>query len=263
METLTPTYDDLLDSLATKLPNTADFLRRAHECRQAKLGEYLGGARLLGIESLVNHLRLVHSRFSSDPQLRKIAFLIERSSAEFLVAVEASLSGFHTVAHDAMRSVMEIEFLVRDFYLDPLRIDDWITADEKSIRRTYSPAELRERWAASLGVEKKDLCEATDYRGHSMFLHVGPRQHPFGLSGFSNDPSGFTVDSCFWEIFEHGQRLLRSIHGLAKKVAPTMFEGHDWTPIQPFSDAWERTREMHQIWREMIGYRQTPKVKDQ
>ena len=46
--------------------------------------------------------------------MSEVAFLIRRAAADYEMAIEAALSGMNTVVFDAMRDVMEIEYLQID-----------------------------------------------------------------------------------------------------------------------------------------------------
>lgn len=101
-----------------------------------------------------------------------------------------------------MRDVMEIEFLLREFYFEPAHIADWLQCSDKERNDRFRPAVLRQRHAARVGKRLQDMGEGADYRGHSMFLHVSPHANPFGGPGLVADRSPFSADSCFWELFE-------------------------------------------------------------
>jgi hypothetical protein len=205
---------------------------------------------MAGYEELIFHLGEVVEVYRRNRRLQPIAFLIDRAQADFVTALEATLSGFHTVAHDAMRDVMEIEFLLRDFFFEPDHIHEWITASQKLRNDNFRPSVLRQRHAARLGMKPEDLTEAVDYRGHSMFLHVSPYQYPFGGPGITDHDIAFSADSGFWEIFEHGRRLVFAIHRLRRKVAPHLRS--PWGPargLKSFRDGWQRTQEWQAIFR--------------
>jgi hypothetical protein len=255
-------YLDLVSELSATKPKTAALLRHANNRRQIKLREYLAGARLSGFEELLGYLETVEELFRSDKRLAKIAFLLERSRGEFGVALETLLCGMHTVAHDAMRSVMEIEFLFRDFSLEPSRIEDWLTADPNRLNNEFRPSVLRQRFANHLSRRVHELNEAADYKGHSMFLHVGPLQSPFGVPGLARDEAVFAADSCFWEIFEHARRLLIAIETLAGEVRPQLLANHKAEDLEKLGDAWVLTQEMQQIWKQLIGYKSNPEDHD-
>jgi len=245
-------YDNLLDEFAKEHPRTAAHLSLASSQRCANLHRYLQGVRLGGFEQLLEHLDVVHKVYSASETLQKVAFLVKRSVGDFVTALDAAMSGNHNVAHDAMRDVMEIEFLLRDFSLDVSRINVWLTANNDNLYKRFRPAVLRQRFATHLGVQVNELSEATDYKGHSMFLHVGPRQNPFGMPGIAEQIDLFAVDSCFWEIFEHARRLLIAIDTLGQRVEAGIMATHNPEKLDKLGNAWERTQEMQQIWQQLI-----------
>jgi hypothetical protein len=173
---------------------------------------------------------------------------VGRARGDFQTALEATLSGFHSVAHDAMRDVMETEFLLREFYHEPKHIGEWLHCTPKQRNEGFRPGLLRQRHARRIGKEPQDLGEASDYRAHSTFLHVSPYRNPFGGPGLADSDVPFAADSCFWEIFEHARRLVFVAHRLRRKVAP-----HLKSPRGPerglkhLRDAWQRTQQMQAV----------------
>lgn len=158
----------LLRELAKTHPKTATHLSRAQSNRQERLFRYLAGARLKGYEELITHLEELEPVFKRNRKLRGISFLISRASGDFHTALEAALSGFHSVAHNAMRDVMEIEFLLREFYYEPQHIEQWVICTRKERNDRFRPAVLRQRHANRMGKQPEDLPEASDYRGHTV-----------------------------------------------------------------------------------------------
>jgi hypothetical protein len=133
--------------------------------------------------------------------------------------MEAALSAFHKTVFDAMRDVMEIEFLFRDFAIDPQRIDDWLTASERDRLSTFSTAILRQRYAAFLGQAPPDMQEAADYTAHSTLLQVLPHENPIvGASpGDTDDSIGLLV--CVCNILEHARRLVGVVNVFCRTLA--------------------------------------------
>lgn len=247
-------YPAMLRELAAEKPRVAALLQYVHSRREANLRQYFDGARLTGFEQLLEHLESVERVFRGHQRLSQIAFLLTRRRGEFGIALEASLSSLHTIAHDAMRSVMEIEFLFRDFSLDASRLEEWLRGDDESLHNRFRPAVLRQRFANLAGRRVNEMSEATDYRGHSRFLHVGPHQNPFGVSGLLGDEIEFATDSCFWEIFEHARRLLIAINALAEEMQPGLLAQHNPEQLEKLGEAWVRTQEMQQIWQQLIAF---------
>jgi hypothetical protein len=201
-------YEELIQELEGNCPQLAKSLRQSHENRTLRLGFFVSDVRLRGLEELTAYLSLMASAYEGIPELKSIAFLIHRAQSDFVTALEATLTGLHTVAYDSMRDVMEIEFLLREFINQPLSISEWLTYDEKQRLKKFKPAALRERHAQRLGKRVEELPEASDYKGHSMFLHVSPQRNPFADPGIDKENSFVKADSCFWEIFNHAQRIL-------------------------------------------------------
>lgn len=209
----------ILRALSSSHPRTAAHLSQAQLNRERHLSEYFDGARLRGYEELIDHLEALEGVFQMSRRLRGISRLIRRVRGDFQLALGATLSGFHSVAHDAMRDVMEVEFLLREFHHDPHQIEEWLHATSRKLYKEFRPAILRQRHAKRLGMQLEDVGEATDYQAHSRMLHVSPHPHPFGGTGFSGPEGPFDTDVCFWEMFEHGRRVLFEAHFLRRKLA--------------------------------------------
>jgi hypothetical protein len=241
-------YKTLLKALEPSHPRMVSLLKMADDNRRERLAHWKDGVRLRGYEELVTHLDAMTDVYRKHTQLAPVSFLVSRTRSDFVTALEATLSGFHTVAHDAMRDVMEIEFLLRDFFFEPAHIAEWLMMDEKERYAKFRPAVVRQRFAKRIGRQPQDLSEAADYRGHSMFLHVNPLQNPFGGPGITQGDIAFSADSGFWEIFEHARRLLFALHRLRRKLAP-----HINSPKGPerglraFRQGWEQTQDWQQI----------------
>lgn len=248
----------LLRVLSESSPKTASHLSQAQLNRERHLSQYLHGARLRGHEELIGHLEELQTVFQRSRRLRGISPLIGRVAVDFQVALEATLSGFNFVAHDAMRDVMEVEFLLREFYYTPASIEGWLRATQKELNDKFRPAVLRQRHAARLGVEPQDLPEASDYRGHSALLHVIPHPLPLvGRDGVGQSEGPFDTEICFWEMFEHALRLLVVAHHLRRRIARHLKSPWGpWRGLKRFRDGWDSTQEMKEIWMHLL--RTTP-----
>lgn len=246
-------YQSLVRSLSRKHPSIASSLRKAHNNRLERLERLLKGARLTGLEALNVHLTEMEKTFRSSPDLENISFLIDRAKLDFEKALEAALSGLHSVASDAMRDVMEIEFLLRDFTHEPARKDEWLRANEKERYNRFKPVVLRQRYANRFGNKPEDMAEAVDYKGHSMFLHVSPIPYPFGGNGISKSNDVFVADTCFWDMFEHARRLVFIIHELVKQFHPdATYNPVPNDELPEIREAWERTQEMQSIFLALV-----------
>jgi hypothetical protein len=148
---------------------------------------------------------------------------------------------------------MEIEFVLRDFYFEPAHITEWLECSDKERNDRFRPAVLRQRYAARLGKQPKDLGEAADYKGHSLFLHVSPHLNPFGGPGLVADNSPFGADSCFWELFEHARRVVHAFHFLRRKVAPKLrVKSPAPRSLKKLRLAWQQTQTMQTVWLAMM-----------
>lgn len=234
-------------------PQCYHFLMVAEGNRTRRLKNWKSGIRLKGIEELIAHLPEVSAVYQRNRKLRRIAFLIDRAQGDFVTALEATLSGFHLVTFDAMRDVMEIEFLLRDFYYEPSHIAEWLDGGDECRYSKFRPAILRHRHAARFERQPQDLSEAKDYKGHSMFLHVSPYRNPFGEFGLNQSDQGFAADSGFWEMYEHGRRVVHAIHNLRRKVARHLKS--PWGPergLKNFKRGWHATQTMQTVFRALI-----------
>jgi len=217
---MTP-YGVGLRQLADKFPRLTEPLIRAELNRTIRLKAWTNSDRqLAACDEVLAYLSVVDEYFRENQVLAKIAFLIHRAYGDFVTAMEGSLSGFHKVVSDAMRDVMEIEFLIRDFTTFPSHIDKWLNASERVRRNKYSPAPLRRRYASSKGERPQDMNEASDYKGHSKLLHVLPYENAlvWATPAVPMDALGSLV--CFCEIFEHARRLIFAVGDLCSQIGP-------------------------------------------
>lgn len=242
-----PSYVESLAVLADRHPQIAAALRVAEKRRAERLAMYLDGARLQGLEQLYTYLDAAAEAYSDSPMLAPLRFLVDRVSADYVTALEATLSGYQGVAADAMRDVMEVECLLLDFAAHPDNAQEWLHSDEALRRRKYMPVRVRER-LQSAGVPPfaDDDFEPVDYKSHSESLHVNPGQARLSTRGPDpdEDPIPFYGDLGFIEMFEHGHRVLVAIELLrfsASDQSPSEF-----TPLtdrDAFDDAYARTHQ--------------------
>jgi hypothetical protein len=242
-------------ALQAKYPRLAARLVEAEQQRRSRLVTLLDGARFRGLDELLRHLDGVARAFHADTSLGELAVLITRACADFETALEATLSGYFSVAADAMRDVMEIEMLLLDFSLAPARISRWLQAPPQERRREFAPGELRSRLRAG-GIEPYASRTADpDYRAHSEALHVSPYTHPIFRKGMSSEREGdfLTQDGGFWEQYEHARRLLLAIERLRHTAAASALEGVGRVEeLSAFGDGWERTQQMQTLYLALI-----------
>jgi uncharacterized membrane protein len=132
-------------AMRENLPRLTSTLARADALRRERIDRLRDGARFRGLDEVLTNLDELRSAFDDDVALRRLSFLIERCVADFETAIENALSGYLSVAMDAMRDVMEVENLLVDFAVDTEHIERWLAADARTLRTTYAPAEVRNR----------------------------------------------------------------------------------------------------------------------
>lgn len=240
-------YEEVLSHLSQNRPRVARVLQSAHEHRQATSLRLVEGARFKRLEELLSHLDVVENGFKEHPRLKEVAFLVERARGDFETAIEATLSGYVSVAVDAMRGVIEIENLLLDFSLAQDRVSEWLKANSAVLRKRFKAVDVRKRLATAGIGNVGDRAESVDYAAHSAALHVSPVVHPLARKGFVKS-EGFEGDSGFWEIFEHSRRLLNALDRLmdlfddeSVKDVPRM------NTLKDLEDAWRRTQEMQAL----------------
>src|SRR6266498_3914098 len=139
-------YEATLAELAAERPRLAAALQRAQQQRAHQAASLLHGARFKGLDELLRRLDELARGFEADPMLSRLAFLVTRSAADVETATEATLSGYLSVAVDAMRDVMEIENLLLDFAVSPAHIDEWLAAGVSQAFRQGVELRGREGW---------------------------------------------------------------------------------------------------------------------
>ena len=221
-------------------PRLGGRLRVAEETREETLRGLRGGVRLSGLEEFLGYLDGLVSVFEEHPKLAPVSFLVSRLTWDFETAIEATISGYISVAADAMRDVLEIEMLFLDFATDNSRLLEWSVADFETLRRDYTPARIRRRLRAAHQALYDDAIDV-DYRGHSAALHVSPRPLPATSRGIRE--SHTERDMGFWEIFEHGRRFLVAASALLSSMGSSS-DALDLNRLPKFREGWERTQEM-------------------
>ncbi|MFD3377596.1 MULTISPECIES: hypothetical protein [unclassified Streptomyces] len=200
-------------------PVPALVLATAEARRRRNLKRLAGDIRFAGINELLTRLSEVGRAFAETPELSKITFMIQRAHADFMTALEATLSGYFAVASDAMRDVLEIEYLLMDFAIHPGHAADWLTTDDKGRMKKFAPVHVRKRLQEAGVVNFGDQAVSMDYKGHSMALHVSPVQLVNSANGIVPEHSWLN-EAGFWEIFDHGRALLRALSLLVDRTAP-------------------------------------------
>lgn len=249
------TYLSLVKQMAEDgAPIAALALATADARRRQNLKRLAGDIRFAGINELLVRLSGIGKAFSETPELSRITFMVQRAHADFMTALEATLSGYFSVASDAMRDVLEIHYLLMDFAINPDHVEEWLTIDEKGRMKDFSPAAVRRRLQAAGVVNFGDKAVSMDYKGHSMALHVSPVRLLNSADGIVAHHSWLN-EAGFWEIFDHGHGLMEGLTLLVDRLVPGSraadIVGRD---LKTFDEARGKAHELMRLW----GGSQTP-----
>lgn len=232
--------------LRSRAPLVAAELRELEEARREHLSQYSSGSRLTGAENLLEYLERAHDAYLADTDLAPIAFLLKRARADVVTALDATLGGLIAVAADCMRDVLEIETLLYDFAIDKECGNRWLRAGQSERRRHWAQFEVRKRLREAGLAELTSSAEEVDYAAHSRALHVNPVEPAIGRRGHTDDH--WAVDAGFWELFEHGARLiaaiefLRAVRWKGGPVVPELLS------LDRLDDARSRTQQMQDVY---------------
>lgn len=212
-------YSMILRTIESEYASLTAGLMRAETNRELRLKALCTtGRQLQSLDEILAYTGELERHFTNESKVSRIAFLLRRVHCDFTTAVEGFLSAFHKTVLDAMRDVMEIEFLIRDFVIDPGRMEEWLTASEKIRYDRFRPAVLRQRYAAFKGRAAPDMPETTDYKGHSLLIHVLPHENPmvWAAPGEALDAIGSLA--CIYDIFIHARRLFAAVGNLSDRM---------------------------------------------
>jgi len=242
-------YEQIVESIRSSHPHLHETLHKAQSNRIDRLAVRAKGLRLDGLDEWLGYLKNLEAAFESEATLSQVSFLIKRIRDDFETAIEASLSGLHSIVFDTMRDVMEIWMLLQEFAHDPARLPKWLGSSDQELANDFAPRELRRRQAARLGVKREDLPETTDYRGHSRSLHVSPKSFPWERKGIvSKESDEFMTDMCYWEMFGHAKSIAIVVTNLAAALAPGKKIGWDVsTELPRVAKAYEAVMQMQSI----------------
>ncbi|MFJ2153186.1 hypothetical protein ACIOHB_31045 [Streptomyces microflavus] len=243
------TYKSLVKQMAEGgAPIAALALATAAGRRRRNLERLAGDIRFTGINELLVRLSTVGKAFAETPELSKLTFIVKRTHADFMRALEASLSGYFSVASDAMRDVLEIQYLLMDFAINPGHADDWLTTDDKDRWKRFAPSPVRKRLQAAGVVQFGDKAESKDYKGHSMGLHLSPVPLINSADGIVPEHSWLN-EAGYWEMFDHGRGLLRGLTMLIEKAAPGSHAEVEIKKDMPsFVEASRQAETLKQVW---------------
>jgi hypothetical protein len=214
-------YHAILKESVDSYPFVTEALMRADRHRPRRWQQFIDPIDLKAIDSLLKYLISVSRSLTEASGTRDLAFLPDRIADDVRISLEGLMSGYLQVASDAMRDIMESELLIRDFALDPSQIEKWRHASEDVLRKNFRPVHLRQRLAAALGVDIKDVPGATDYSEHSVMLHVRqPLLFPrTPESGAMAGHRAINVLNSLAEIMYHGSSAVQALDLLLSAIS--------------------------------------------
>jgi len=214
---MTNDYADLLSEFATKRPKIADVLLTGQANRSARLQLETLEIYFDAIEAFLSQIDKSRILFTTlkVKDFSRLYFLLDRARGDLEIALEAVLSGLHTTVADAMRDMMEITYLMRDFFYEPSHIEKWMSSTDKVRRDFFAPVKLREREAKRLNIDVKDLPDSGDYKAHSMDLHVNPFLPLVAVHrGVDRTDDALELRKTLWEILFHTDTFLIVIEAI-------------------------------------------------
>lgn len=212
-------YDATLYAIASAHPRLHIALQRAHELRTTRAAALVGNDRFSGLDQLLRHLDSVADAFVDDDDLSRLRFLVVRARHDVETAIEATMAGYLAVTSHAMRDVMEIADLLRDFAVQPALIDEWLGADPRTRRTKFAPVAVRRRLHNASEPPYVASDGSADYKAHSAALHISPHVDLAAPPGCT-DGGGWNGNVGFAEIFEHAHHLLLALRRIVETLAP-------------------------------------------
>lgn len=208
-------YTDLLSDFGRKRPNLAEIASLGHRNRTERIRYENIDIYFDAIEAFLFQLDESRVLFTKLKDFSQLYFLLDRARGDLEIAVEALLSGLHTAVGDVMRDVMEITYLLRDFFYNPAHIEKWLHGSDKERRDFFSPVKLREREAKRLNIKADDLADTGDYKAHSLELHVNPFKPLIAAHrGVDRTNDALEFRKTLWEILFHTDTLLIVIEAI-------------------------------------------------
>ena len=123
------------------------------------------------------------------------------------------------VTSHAMRDVMEMADLLRDFAVNPTLVDEWLGADSRTRYQKFKPVKVRQRLHDAGEHPYVTSYSSPDYKAHSAALHISPHVDLAAPPGCT-DGGGWNGNVGFAEIFEHARDLLLALRRVAEALSP-------------------------------------------
>lgn len=212
-------YETTLSAVASAHSRVYIALQRAHDLRTTRAAALVGNDRFAGLDELLLHLDALAKAFADADELRRLGFLVVRARHDVETAIEATLAGYLAVTSHAMRDVMEIADLLRDFAVQPGLVDEWLNVNSRTRRTKFAAVAVRRRLHDAGEHPYVSSDSSADYKAHSGALHVSPYTDlaaPLGCT----DGGGWNGNVGFAEVFEHARDLLLALCRLVEALSP-------------------------------------------
>ena len=147
-------------------------------------------------------VRKAFDTLSNATQSESLAVLLRRSLRESGRGIDAVISGDQQTLNDSARVFMEIEVLLREWAIDPDRMEQWLALEPDNRHRTFGFGKVLNRIKQKLDVDDSLVMpERIEYQAHSANLHPSPDEDAVSLS---------TLSSQLTELVGHIHRVMNA-----------------------------------------------------
>lgn len=150
--------------------------------------------------------------------------MVLRSHKTLQIATLSALAGIEIPTISLLRDLIEIEFLLRYFIINPTEVSTWWHADRETRIKKYSPAKLRKAITKKFPELKKPMED--DYFGHcEIAAHPTPKslklQSELGNNSlFYSSKDQIFAWICLMEVSFHATRLAQIVAQLGDILYP-------------------------------------------
>lgn len=180
---------------------------------------------LLAVDECVRTLEWFGQSFKIDETIRD---LLNQASEVVLEGADQVLTHGMKGAASSGRTLIEIEFLLRDFALDYRRVNEWANSDRSQRIKKFSFSEIRTRLQKAAGVRDGLMFpDRAEFAAHSEGVHVAP-------SRAATPPDPLTeVFLGISDLLEHSRRLILSLYALAETAEYQLQDDAEDPPEMP------------------------------
>ena len=180
-------YSTILGAYKDKSP-TAQHLWQIQQQRTRHAFELVTMVPMLfpGLDAV----RKAFDTLSNATQSEPLAVLLRRSLRESGRGIDAVLSGDQQTLNDSARVFMEVEVLLREWAIDPDRMEQWLALEPDNRHRTFGFGKVLNRIKQKLDVDDNLVMpEWCEYQAHSANLHPSPNEDSVVLPSLSSQLS--------------------------------------------------------------------------